>query len=311
MVYPQRPGRSGRKAGKIMRHVTVDTKILGAIGYPIGATRSPLLMNFWAEELGDDFVYFPLSIEMPQFDEAVRGLRALGAGGFNVTMPYKQRIMAHLDRITEEAELLESVNTVQILDHRLIGHNTDGFGFEQALLRGGAELRDRRALLIGAGAISGPACCALMKNGVSAIHIANRTPEKAERRAAWVNRHRPGLCTAGCLGRRELSEQMERHDLIINITPVGLAVHPCKEHAFDPDVLGPGKTVFDVLYVPLKTPLLRAAEERGCRTINGLQMFLGQARRAYELWAGHPVPEELMGRTEELILRDVAAAAAG
>lgn len=291
-----------------MKNITVNTKILGAIGYPINATRSPLLMNYWADELGDDFVYFPFSIEEHSFDAAIRGLRALAAGGLNVTMPYKKRIMDYLDEVSDEAALLESVNTIHIHDYKLCGYNSDWFGFEQALLRAGATLQGKRALLIGAGAISGPACYVLMKHHVSAIHIINRTADKAERRANWVSRQLAGLCTYSELTRRELSEQMEKNDLIINITPVGMAVNICKEHHFDPDAMTSGKTVFDVIYVPLKTPLLQQAEKKGCLTINGMQMFLGQARQAYELWAGRSIPDELMQRSEQLIVNDVAAA---
>ena len=281
------------------------TRLLGAIGYPIKQSRSPLLMNRLCELLGQNYVYAMYEFPPEKLDAAIEGLKAINARGFNVTMPYKKCIMPYLDEISDEARTLESVNTVKNMDGRLYGYNTDYFGFKQAFADAGIDIQGKKVLILGAGAISGPVSMTMLKGNAEHVIWLNRTEETAALRAKMMNDIRHGVASAGKLNTASVNKKIEECDIIVNITPVGMSSNTVKLLEMDIGRFNEQKTVFDVLYSPLKTPLLEAAEQRGARVQNGIRMFLNQAKMAFEIWTDTIVPKAYIDEMQAMIEEDV------
>ena len=283
------------------------TRLLGAIGYPNRVARTPMIISSFCESAGEDYAYLLYEFPPDRLTDAVRGLKALGAAGFNVTMPYKQAILDFLDVLDPEAEELNAVNTVVIRDGKLHGYNTDYIGFKNSLRDYGIDPAGKRAVVIGAGAVSGPVRLALAQAGTGHVTWLGRTVEKAERCAAAMNARVPGIASAAALTREALNEEIARSELIFDITPVGMATNSVKEHDFDAGLLGPGKVVYHVVYSPWETPILRAARERGAFAVNGARMSLLQAKASFEIWTGCEVDKNVLEST----LKRVEAAVRG
>lgn len=283
------------------REINSSTRLLGAVGYPLNQSCSHLLMNRLCEQLDQNYVYLMYEVPPCRFLEAVKGLKAMRAGGFNVTMPYKQRIMEYLDEVDETADMLGAVNTVKYDNGRLIGYNTDYFGFKQAMADADISLEGKKVVVLGAGAVSGSVSMTMLEEGADRVLWINRNEEAAERCAKVMNRIRPGSAGSAGLSSQAVSKGIRESDIIINITPVGMTSYPQRILEFDPDALNEKKTVFDILYSPLKTPLLIEAERRGARIQNGIRMFMNQAKKAFEIWTDILVSEEMLYESEHII----------
>lgn len=288
------------------RNIDSSTRLLGAIGYPMKQSRSPLLMNRLCEQMDQNYAYAMYEFPPERLSDAVAGLKALGARGFNVTMPYKQKIMDFLDEIDEDAKKLGSVNTVKNEDGRLAGYNTDYFGFRQAFVDANITIEGKKVLVLGAGAISGPVYMTMLQGGAERVLWLARREEMAALRAEAMNRIRPGSADSGQLSPSAVNRGIDECDIIVNITPVGMSTNSIKMLDFDPAHFNEKKTVFDVLYSPLKTPLLLEAEKRGARVQNGIRMFLNQAKQAFEIWTDTSVPAALIDEAQDMIAQDVA-----
>ena len=212
---------------------------------------------------------------------------AAGYAGLNVTYPYKQAVMAHLDHLSDAARRVGAVNTVVFRDGARHGDNTDYWGFSESLRTGleGAALDD--VLLIGAGGAGGALAHALRDRGAGRIRIADLRQDAA---AALSRDMGEGVEVAG-----SLSEAAAEATGIVNATPVGMAKLPGTP--LDPDLLKPRHWVADIVYFPLETALLREARARGCRTLSGEGMAVFQAVRAFELFTGRPADAARMRAT--------------
>ncbi|NKI21095.1 shikimate dehydrogenase [Paenibacillus dendritiformis] len=268
-----------------------STAVFAVIGDPIRHSKSPLMHNAALRDLGLNAVYTAFHVAPEQLGEAVQGMRALGIGGMNVTIPHKEAVMAHLDEVDESASVIGAVNTIVNRNGRLIGYNTDGLGFVRSLQEEMiSDLRPSRILLIGAGGAARGIAYALLKAGCASLHIANRTLARAEALARDLAAF--GTVEAVQLGERPVIGSHEV-DIVVHTTSVGM--HPDVEALpFDPDWLRPDMIVSDIVYNPLETALLREAGKRRCRTHSGLGMFVYQGAIALELWTGAAAPAALM-----------------
>jgi 3-dehydroquinate dehydratase / shikimate dehydrogenase len=241
------------------RRASRTTKLIGIVGYPVGHSLSPNLHNRAFEALNLDFVYvkFPTPDVKDFFDNA----RALGICGFSVTIPHKTAVMPFLDEVTPEARQIGAVNTVWLRDGKWIGDNTDVHGVKAALASVSFEARGKSIVILGAGGAA--------KAAVAALEGA-----KVE-----------------VLSRREVpNASNHRCDLLINATPIGMFP------AVDASPLTgpiPADVVFDMVYNPSITRLLRSAQDQGKTVIQGTTMFLAQAARQFEIWTGHRAPSEI------------------
>ena len=268
---------------------TGETRLAAVIGSPVSHSLSPLLLNTAFEATDSDWVYVALEVEQLRVPDAFAGIRALGIAGVSVTMPNKEAAAACADSLTPDAEMLGAVNCIVNLDGHLVGHNTDGAGFVAAL---GAELMfdpaDRRCVVLGAGGSARSIALALVRANASEVVIVNRTPERAERAVALL----------GTIGRAvapdDADEVLRAADLIVNATSVGMGTPSVDDVPFDVSLIREGQVVVDIVYRPLRTPLLEAAAARGAHTANGVSMLVHQAAIQFELWTGRAAPVAAM-----------------
>jgi shikimate dehydrogenase len=275
-------------------NVRGSTRVLGIFGDPVAHSLSPLMQNAALRRIGLDAIYVPFRVEPEHLATAVQALRALHIYGVNVTIPHKERILPHLDRLDPVAEMIGAVNTVVNEKGRLVGYNTDAPGLLQALNDDLDFAPDgRRILLLGAGGASRAALVACCRAGASWIGIANRTRARAEALAETFRDVFPGTDFA-VLGfePQTLAGILPEIDLLVNGTALGL-----KGESFDwlPwESLPAAAAVMDLVYRRDVTPLVRTARNRGHRAADGTGMLVAQGEAAFALWTGRDAPPGVM-----------------
>jgi len=274
--------------------ITGKTAVYGIIGHPVKHSLSPLMQTEAFKEVGIDAVYVPFEVEPENLEEAVRGLRALSVKGFNVTVPHKERVAQLLDFLTEDAEVLGAVNTVKNENGELTGYNTDAEGFLRSLVEEGVELSGKRALMFGAGGAARAVGYALLKGGVKFLSIVNRSFSRAKAVAELLGKR--GNVLVYPLKESAVEVLLKDADIIVNTTSVGMREDD--PPLFDYSKIPKGITVVDIIYNPPETPLLKAAREKGCKTVNGLGMLVHQGAVAFEIWTGRRAP---IGRMREVL----------
>lgn len=273
--------------------ISGKTRILGVIGHPVEHTSSPAMHNAALTALGLDYAYVAFHVHPERLPQAIAGLRGLEIAGLNVTVPHKQAVIALLDEVSDEALAIGAVNTIANRDGRLFGYNTDGFGFLESLRRdGGMEQLPPGVALLGAGGGSRAILHALLRRPeVERIFLLNRTVERAEALAADLDDRGKvevlPLDSQGCSRLRDIG-------LLINSTAAGMHPNEDLSPLPDPSCLRAGMLVLDIVYNPLRTLLMRQAEEAGARAVNGLGMLAYQGARAFEIWTGQWPPVEAM-----------------
>jgi shikimate dehydrogenase len=280
-------------------NINGQTKLVGLIGYPIEHSLSPAMHNraFAARNL--NWRYLPLPVHPERLGEAVAGLRALGFVGANVTVPHKEAVMSYLDHVAPEAQAIRAVNTIVVREGgELIGHNTDWNtdwrGFLTALSEGGFDPQGKRAVVLGAGGAARAVVYALAHAGAQ-VTVLNRTPARAQTLVQDFTPLFPSLSLLSLpLTSRTLEEQANEAHLLANATPVG--TWPELDKSLWPEDLSfPGHlTVFDLVYNPRQTKLLRQAQAAGAKSIGGLGMLVYQGAAAFELWTGEKAPVKTM-----------------
>jgi shikimate dehydrogenase len=257
--------------------------VAGVVGDPVRHSLSPTLHNAAFEALELDWVFLAFEVPAGEAKAAIEGMRALGIDGLSVTMPHKSDVAAAVDRLSATAERLGAVNTVVRQGGVLVGENTDGAGFVDALRSDeGFDPAGRRCLVVGAGGAARAVVLALAEAGAVEVVVVGRTPDRVAAAAAL----------AGARGRAGTVEEARDCDLAVNATPVGMGVD--SELPLDPGLLGPGQVVADLVYHPLTTPLLAEARARGAVAVNGLGMLIHQAAHAFRLWTGEDPPLAVM-----------------
>jgi len=263
--------------------ITLATKIVGLLGYPVAHSFSPALHNHLYATLEIDMVYLAFDIEPTQVKAAVEGFRTLGFEGFNVTIPYKETVINMLDYVDEEARVIGAVNTVKIKNGELIGYNTDGQGFVHALKYNGFSVSGCNVTVLGAGGSARAICISLADENPNSITIVNRTFSRAVKLANLINDYKGKTLVAAS---RAIPHGA---DIIINTTSLGMWPN-VKENPLDGTSLNPRTLVCDIVYNPLETAMLRYAASQGCKTCNGIGMLIGQGLRAVEIWMEKKLP---------------------
>jgi shikimate dehydrogenase len=266
--------------------ITARTSVAGVIGAPVGHSLSPAIHNAAFGALGLDWTFHAFEVAPGDVARALDGVRALGLRGLSVTMPHKEDAAAHVDACSEDAAALGAVNCVVARDGRLLGENTDGPGFVDALADESFDPAGTRCVVIGAGGAARAVVLARARAGAHEVGVANRTPSRGEAAAAL----------AGDAGRTVDLDAVTGADLVVNATPIGMVDDALP---LDPQRLGAGQLVADLVYHPAVTPLLAAAADRGARAVNGLGMLVHQAARAFQLWTGEAAPIPVMRAAAE------------
>ena len=262
-----------------------DTRLAAVLGFPVRHSLSPAMHNAAFRELGLDWIYLVFEVAPDSVDAAFAGARALGFGGLSVTIPHKAAALAAVDEATAAARAIGAVNTIVPRDDgSLLGDNTDGAGFLASLGDEGFDPDGRVCAVVGGGGAARAVVYALASAGATEVVVVNRTPERAESAAAL----------AGAAGRVGLAADLDRVDLVVNATPLGLAGTGPEAFPFDPGLLGAGQLLVDLVPNPAVTPLMRAAQNLGARVAGGLGMLVHQGALAFELWTGQPAPIGVM-----------------
>lgn len=257
------------------------------MGDPVTHSLSPLLHNTAFAELGLDWISVGFPVPAGSAEQALVGLRALGLAGISVTMPHKAEVAARVDERTGVAEMLGAVNCVIRVGDRLVGDNTDGYGFLASLARAaGFDPRHRRCLVIGAGGAARAVVLALAEADAAEVVVVNRTAARAEAAAAL----------AGAVGRVGSPADAAGVDLVVQATPAGLKGSISEKVApvVVAGLLTPGQVAVDLVYHPLETPWLAGARAQGATVVGGLGMLVHQAAAQIEAWTGRSAPVEAM-----------------
>jgi shikimate dehydrogenase len=275
--------------------ITGTTKLLGVMGNPVAHSLSPLMHNAALASLSLDYCYLPLEIRPELLPQAVVGLKALGCQGFNVTIPYKEQIVASLDEVDDEALIIGAVNTVVNREGKLVGYNTDGRGFLRSLAEEwDLGLRGEQVVVLGAGGAARAIVAGLASAGASKITIANRNVERGLLLKADLEQHYPCKIAVVDLSEGKLDKELAASLLVVQTTPVGMYPHAGDTPIIEPSRLWKDSYVYDIIFNPPETRFLLGAREQGCRTANGLGMLLHQGALSFEYWTGIEAPVKLM-----------------
>ena len=269
------------------------TRRAGIIGYPLGHSVSPAFQQAAFDHHGLDVRFEVWETPPDALREVVTGLRAPDALGASVTVPHKAAVIPLLDRLSEPARRVGAVNLIVNRDGLLEGHNTDTTGFLRALREDGAfDPAGKRVLLLGSGGAARAVAHILLDQGVAALTIANRTPERARQLANDLGDG--AALSAVSLEPSELAVDGGWH-LIVNCTTLGMRHSDGEKRSPIPSASIPsGALVYDLVYNPQETPLLREAKRAGARTLGGLPMLIYQGAEAVQLWTGKEAPLTVM-----------------
>lgn len=270
--------------------IDASTVLIALLGHPVEHSLSPRMHNYIYAHAGINSAYLAFDVSPEKLQDAVNGLRALAAKGFNVTVPHKQSVIPYMDSVDNAAAIIGAVNTVANNNGRLIGYNTDATGFLRSLEYHNIDVKDKSVLVIGAGGAARAVAVALSMAGARII-ITNRTFEKADELANSISSMSSNsLCTAAPLN--EL-KKLDSPYLLVNATSAGMWPHietsPLPEDYDLSDV----NVAYDLVYNPIKTTFLQEAEKSGCTVVNGLDMLIFQAIEAIRIWFNSDVPYDI------------------
>ena len=273
--------------------ISPQTRVYALIGNPVSHSMSPAIHNAAFVALNLDSIYVAFQVE--DVKNALAGMRALdNFRGMSVTIPHKIEVMQHVDEIPDVDHHIGSINTVVKEDGKLIGFGTDGPGALKAIGDADVELAGKNVLMLGAGGAARAIAFTLAQKGaIGTLVLLDINQELLSGLTGDLKSGTNAAITSGELSPAAIEEHMESTDLIINCTPVGM--HPNEDSTLVPDHLfRTGQVVFDVVYNPLETKLLRQAKAKGLKVIPGVEMFINQAILQFERFAGVDAPEELM-----------------
>ncbi len=279
-----------------MAVITGKTIVYGVIGNPIEHTLSPLIQNRAIGAMGIDAVYVAFRVAPERLEDAIRGMRAFGIGGLNVTVPHKTAVIAFLDGITDEAKAVGAVNTVINRDGRLVGDNTDAHGFLMCVLGdAGIERLPGRVCVLGAGgAARGVVYACAARDEVEEVVILNRTVSKAEAIAADLAGCVKASITVAHATDDIVTEEVAAAGLVVNTTSLGMHPYIDDTPVAYPEVFHDGQIACDIVYNPVETRFLREASAWGAKPVGGLAMLAHQGARSLSLWTGQEAPAGIM-----------------
>jgi shikimate dehydrogenase len=283
-----------------------NTEVIGLIGHPIKHSYSPFIHNVTIELKKLDYIYLPFDVPVSSLKNALKGMIALGIKGFNVTIPHKESILSHMNDVSEEAAIVGSINTV-VNDHgKLNGYNTDVHGIYETLLPYKDEITGRDVTVVGAGGAARAVIYTLIRFfRPGLIHIVNRTEQRAESlKRYFKEKIKYNDFKTHELFPPDLLDVFAGSKLIINATPVGMFPDiddsiTTLQSSFHKDQI-----VFDLVYNPAQTRLLKMANVSGAVTLDGLKMLVYQAAKSFELWTGEELPVDQLHKSLQLVISE-------
>jgi shikimate dehydrogenase len=282
-----------------MTRIDATFQTCALLGFPAHHSMGPAIHNTAFDELGLPFVYVAHNVAPAELPAAMAGIRALGYRGLSITMPHKVAALDLVDEVDATAKAIGCINTVVNQDGRLLGSNSDGRGAMDALVRAGVSLSGKRVLVLGSGGAARAIAMTVALHGEPAeMEVLGVVQPELGRLGEDLSRYAPVPVRAHLLDDAALFAAIERTEILLQCTPVGML--PETERTLVPSkLLRSDLVAFDAVYNPRRTRLLREAASNGCRVIEGMEMFLGQAMVQFALWTGKPAPMEAMRRVIE------------
>ncbi len=274
-------------------------KLFAVLGDPIGHSMSPIMHSDLLSFYEIDAHYLPFKVKTEDLSAAIKGLKAIGISGFNVTVPHKSSIIPFLDDIDPLALSIGAVNTVVNENGNLVGYNTDGFGFLEGLNPFITSIGDKKILIIGAGGAARAIFFTIAKMKPQVVDIANRTINKA----VELIKACPFDTTSKALTLEEAGQQLAEYDIVIQTTMMGMYPN-ISEMPISLNNLKAQSLVCDIIYNPLETQFLKEAKQKDAAIQNGIDMFVYQGALAFEKWTGI-FPD--VNRMRENVLRQLEA----
>jgi len=279
---------------------------IGLIGYPVKHSISPYFQQVALDYYHLDIRYQLWETSPEKLSSRIAGLRKPQNRGANVTTPYKETVLPLLDEVDEQASLIGAVNTIAKRDDKLVGFNTDAYGFITALRREG-EFKSEgvEAVILGAGGVARAVCFSLVQNKVSSLTIMDGILDKSKALAEHINRY---VARAGWKTRIAVlpwqsvnsADTFKRCQLIVHCTTIGMKYSPQQEQSpLSGDVIPEGILVYDLVFNPRVTPLLHSAQKAGADILGGLPMLVYQGAASFELWTGKKAPVDIMFNNAE------------
>ena len=267
-----------------------STNIVGLIGHPVEHSFSPPMHNAAFEALGMDYAYVAFDVDPSNLESAIEGAKSLNVKGFNVTIPHKIEVMEHLDEIDEVAGLIGAVNTIDFKDMK--GYNTDGIGAVRAIEEV-TSIKNRKVVVAGAGGASRAISFYIAKYGADELTILNRNVEKAQSLAEDVSDSELiGNVESDLIS--EIDGYLADADILIDTTPVGMHPNIDDEPIAKSADMHENLVVFDAVYNPNETVLIKEAIEAGAKPVYGIKMLLYQGAESFKIWTGRDAPIDVM-----------------
>ncbi|WP_077310551.1 quinate/shikimate dehydrogenase [Terribacillus halophilus] len=285
---------------KNLAQINGKTTLIGLLASPIGHSMTPAMHNLGYTISGLNYAYLAFDVGRKDLCASVEGMKALGAAGFNVSMPNKIAILQYLDELDDSARLARASNTVVHQDGKLIGYNTDGLGYVMNLKEQAVPLEGIKVTLVGSGGVAAPIAIQLAQSGIKELSVFARQDSlfaNAEDNVSFINREMKAFGVTATVfpfeDKTALRKEISESAILTNATSLGMKPHD-ESSILDGmlDVLRADLTVSDVVYNPMKTKLLAQAEAAGATAINGLGMVLWQGALAYKLFTGEDMPVE-------------------
>ena len=267
-----------------------STNIVGLIGHPVEHSFSPPMHNAAFDALGMDYAYVAFDVNPNDLSSAIEGAKSLNIKGFNVTIPHKIEVMGHLSEIDEVAGLIGAVNTIDFKNMK--GYNTDGIGAVRAIEEV-TSIKNKNVVVAGAGGASRAISFYIAKYGAEALTILNRNVEKAENLARDV-------CNSGLIGNVSsgsisgIGDYLDNADILIDTTPVGMHPNAEADAIASAEDMHEDLVVFDAVYNPNETVLLKEAIKAGAKPVYGIKMLLYQGAESFRIWTGREAPIDVM-----------------
>lgn len=273
-------------------------EITGVFGDPVDGNPTGVMEEAAYAACGLNYRYLTLKVTKDDFDDAMKAIRALHMKGMNLTMPHKINVIPYLDELSEAAGIIGAVNTIIVKDGKLLGENTDGKGFVQALKNKEVSLDGKKIVILGAGGAAKAIAVECALAGASFVTIMNRTQARAEELANVLKTHTKADAAGVKL---EPGQKIpENTDILINATSIGLHPDSAQKPDIDYDTIRDTMVVSDVVFNPAETLFLAEAAKRGAKTVNGLGMLACQGALNFELWTGVKAPLNIMEETLRL-----------
>lgn len=286
----------------IKHYPTVSTKLVILLGNPLSHSVSPAMHNRAFEQLGLDYCYMPVEVNGKNLAQVFSGLARMNVAGFNVTIPHKINILQYLDALDPLAATIGAVNTITVKEGKTTGYNTDGEGFIRSFSQQtNSTVAEKRFLLLGCGGAARAIAMTLAFHGAGKIYLHNRTATKASELADEINKKIRPCAEPADRSPENLRMAIAGSDVLINCTSLGMHPHqdtlPIEESLIDSHLI-----VADIVYNPLMTRLLKAAEDKGCTIVPGLGMLIYQGAAAFKLFTGvDPLIEEMAEAAHSLM----------